>query len=69
MKVSVIFSAQKSKFSWVEVNQNFVKIPESCIQHCARNIAHNGLGISAGGAKEAKTFYKHQTEQKTFSAD
>ena len=45
MKVSVIFSAQKSKFSWVEVNQNFVKIPESCIQHCARNIAHNGLGL------------------------
>ena len=42
VKVSVIFSAQKSKFSWVEVNQNFVKIPESCIQHCARNIAHNG---------------------------
>ena len=32
-------------------------------------ISYIGLGISAGGAKEAKTFYKHQTEQKTFSAD
>ena len=32
-------------------------------------VACNGLGISAGGYKEAKTFYRHHIEQKTFSAD
>jgi len=32
-------------------------------------MADNGFGISAGGSKEAKTFYKNHTEQKTFSAD
>ena len=47
----------------------FLKISESHIQTRILDIAPNGLGISAGGAKEAKTFYKHQTEQKTFSAD
>ena len=49
--------------------KNSKKNPESYSQNRACYIAHNGLGISAGGSKEAKTFYKHQTEQKTFSAD
>ena len=66
MKVSVIFSAQKSKFSWVEVNQNFVKIPESCIQHCARNIAHNGKSICEGRAKLDEKFNFDQSEANAF---
>ena len=67
MKVSVIFSAQKSKFSWVEVNQNFVKIPESCIQHCARNIAHNGKSIGEGRATLQTISKENRPEQNAFS--
>ena len=66
VKVSVIFSAQKSKFSWVEVNQNFVKIPESCIQHCARNIAHNGKSIGEGRATLLKIPKENRTWAKCF---
>lgn len=31
------------------------------------DIAGNGKGLCEGGAKKAKTFYKHEPEQKPFS--